>query len=230
MDHGNPTADYALEPGDNGGRLNIGMYGNTPQASQGSTNVSYETRTLNDEGILLQGLDLSWPMVWSAHLVDGDERVDVWFSNDGGTNWTWLANVPAYQEYYLWQAGIDSQTANGLWRITGDSGGDVSDNPFIFIPIQFGITRSPYKVSGLMRFDWQGGLPGKRYLIRYSEDFGQSWSNWPAKYNGPATLNKSDFYIFTTSTNYVFEDRTSYLQRQRWYRIEPYDEVYPEEP
>ncbi|MGD9613360.1 MAG: NosD domain-containing protein [Kiritimatiellia bacterium] len=224
VDHGNPYSDFSLEPDVNGGRINVGMYGNTAQASQGDNSVDYEIRSLNDEGIVLQGLDLSWPMVWSAHLVDIDEMASVWFSGDGGTNWTLLATVPAYQEYYLWQAGIESQTANGLWRVTGDSGADVSDNPFIFIPIDFRITRSPYSVSGLMRFDWQGGLPGRRYQIRYSDDFGQTWILWEAKYNGPAAINMSDFFISVTSTNYIFEDRTSYLKRTRWYRIDPYEE------
>ncbi len=232
VDHGNPYADFSLEPDVNGGRLNIGMYGNTAQASQGDTNVNYEIRTLNDEGIVLQGLDLSWPMIWSTHLADLNEMVSIWFSGDGGTNWTWLATVPAYQEYYLWQAGIESQTANGLWKVEGavldTNVVDVSEHPFIFIPIDFRITRSPYNVSGLMRFDWQGGLPGRRYQIRYSDDFGQNWILWEAKYNGPAAINMSDFFISVTSTNYIFEDRTSYLKRTRWYRIDPYEEPEPE--
>ena len=135
--------------------------------------------------------------------------------------------MPAYQEYYLWTAGINSQTENGHWRVVGTNESATSTNGFVFIPIPFGIIRSPYKVSGLMRFDWQGGLPGKRYQVRYSDDFGQSWSNWPTKYNGPAPINMSDFSISTTATNYVFEDRTSYLKRQRWYRIDPYEEEEP---
>ena len=231
VDHGNPASDYALEPENNGGRINVGMYGNTAQASQGDTNAYYEIRTLDSEGIVLQGVDLDWPMVWSAHLVDGAEWVRVEFSGDGGTNWTLLAIVPAYQEYYLWTAGLESQTDNGRWRVVGDVVDPglmaESQNSFTFIPIPFGIVRSPYTVSGLMRFDWQGGLPGKRYQIRYSDDFGQSWHLWEPKYNGPAAINMSDFSISATATKYVFEDRTSYLKRQRWYRIEPY--VEPEE-
>ena len=229
VDHGNPNSDFSMEPAENGGRINVGMYGNTAQASLSSSNVFYEIRSLNDEGIVLRGMDLTWPMVWSAHMVGSNEMVNVWFSNDGGTNWFLLDTVPAYQEYYLWTAGIHQQTPNGLWRVegTGSSGEATSEHPFAFIPIEFGIRRSPYNVGGLMRFDWQGGLPGTRYVIRYSDDFGQSWSNWPAKYNGPAPINMSDFSISVTSTNYVFEDRTSYLKRQRWYRIDPIEEPEP---
>ena len=229
VDHGNPDSDFSLEPTNHGGRINVGMYGNTAQASRGNTNAYFEIRSLDAEGLVLQGLDLNWPMIWSAHLIGDSEMVRVEFSQDGGTNWTLLAIVPAYQEYYLWTAGIDSQTDNGRWRVVGDVQSGTSQNGFTFIPIPFGIVRPPYKVAGLMRFDWQGGLPGKRYLVRYSDNFGQSWSNWPAKYNGPAIINMSDFSLSTTSTNYVFEDRTSYMTRQRWYRIDPFEDL-EEEP
>jgi hypothetical protein len=229
VDRGNPASDFSREPAVAGGRINLGMYGNTEQASQGDTNAYFEIRSLDAEGIVLEGVDLSWPMIWSAHMIDGAEWVQVEFSGDGGTNWTPLAVVPAYQEYYLWTAGLTEQTDNGFWRVVGTNQSATSQHGFDFIPIEFRIRRSPYPVSGLMRFDWQGGLPGKRYVIRFSDDFGQSWSNWPAKYNGPAPVNMSDFVLATTSTNYVFEDRTSYLKRQRWYRIDPVEEA-EEEP
>ncbi|GAB4372790.1 MAG: hypothetical protein Kow0042_16290 [Calditrichia bacterium] len=34
IDSGDPLADYSQEPGNNGGRINIGLYGNTPEATQ----------------------------------------------------------------------------------------------------------------------------------------------------------------------------------------------------
>ena len=231
VDHGNPDSDFSLEPDVNGGRINVGMYGNTVQASQGNTNAYYEIRSLDAENLLLQGVDLNWPMIWSAHMVDGNEMVRVEFSNDGGLTWILLAIVPAYQEYYLWTAGIESQTDSGRWRVVGNVVDTnlvgQSQHDFTFIPIPFGIRRSPYNFGGLMRFDWQGGLPGKRYQIRYSDDFGKTWNLWEAKYNGPAPINMSDFSLSTTATNYIFEDRTSYLKRQRWYRIDPYVEPEP---
>ena len=33
IDAGDPASDYALEPDGNGGRINLGRYGNTPEAS-----------------------------------------------------------------------------------------------------------------------------------------------------------------------------------------------------
>lgn len=232
VDHGNPESDFSLEPTNHGSRINIGMYGNTAQASQGNTNGYYEIRSLDADGLVLQGVDLNWPMIWSAHLIDGGELVRVEFSNDGGLTWSLLAIVPAYQEYYLWTAGIESQTDQGRWRVVGNVVDTnlmgQSQHDFTFTPIPFGIRRSPYNAGGLMRFDWQGGLPGKRYQIRYSDDFGKTWNLWEAKYNGPAPINMSDFSLATSSTNYIFEDRTSYLKRQRWYRIDPYIEPVEE--
>lgn len=34
IDAGDPLADYSQEPGNNGGRVNVGLYGNTPEATQ----------------------------------------------------------------------------------------------------------------------------------------------------------------------------------------------------
>ncbi len=33
VDAGDPASDYSLEPQPNGGRVNLGAYGNTPEAS-----------------------------------------------------------------------------------------------------------------------------------------------------------------------------------------------------
>ncbi len=50
VDHGNPYMDFSQEPATNGGRRNIGMYGNTAQASMGNTNIGYLSRTMNEYG------------------------------------------------------------------------------------------------------------------------------------------------------------------------------------
>lgn len=41
IDLGNPTDDYSDEPNPNGGRINIGAYGNTPEASKNNTTGNY---------------------------------------------------------------------------------------------------------------------------------------------------------------------------------------------
>ncbi len=229
VDHGYPDSDYSQEPTNNGERINIGMYGNTVQASQGSTNIFFEVRTLNEPGLRVSQSDQVWPLVWSAHLVDGAEWVQVQFSGDGGMSWTTLTNVSAYTEYYIWQATVAFQTAQGRWRVIGVTNTnlvDMNENDFLVQYRDLGILTRPYAVSGLMRFEWEGGIQGRRYEIRYSDDFGQTWHLWEPKYNGPAPINKSNFVIPVggSQLSYTFEDRTSYLRRTRWYRIYQFDE------
>lgn len=226
IDHGNPDSDFSAELGDNGERINIGMYGNTAQASQGSTNRMIDLRTLDGEVSRINIGD-QWPLVWSSHLLDNGVSVLVQF-NGGATNefgdlvWTTLSTVPANREYVVWQVDITHQTAGGIWRViaTNEPGlVDTSTHPFEVSSPQIGFRGRPYKKYGLVRFDWEGGIPGINYRIEYSDDFGQTWQVWEAKYNGPAPINMSQFSIPVPQAWYTFEDRTSYQQRQRWYRI-----------
>lgn len=224
VDHGNPASDYSREPTNHGGRINIGRYGNTPQASQGSTNIGYEIRTLNEEGFEIRQEEdgLIWPLVWSAHLLDPAEMVYIQLSIDGGSNWNTLATQNAYSEYYIWQADAQNQTENGLWRVIGVNPPyhvGASTNEFKWRLGGLEIFRRPYAVFGLMRFDWRGGVGGYRYRVEYSDDFGKTWNQWPAKYNGPAVINRTDFTLSSSELFYTFEDRTSYLKPTRWYRI-----------
>ena len=227
VDHGNPYQDYANEPPDNGNRRNVGMYGNTVQASKGDTNAYLYARTMNESGLVVQLSDPSWPWIWSAHMLGDSELVAVQFSGDNGASWETLAIVNANQEYYNWQAAVNFATADGRWRVIGTSNTnwvDSNDNPFIVKIRDLGFVTSPRPSLGLMRMEWEGGLRGKRYEIRYSDDFGKTWILWDPKYNGPMTINKSNFTLSSGQLSYTFEDRTSYLRRTRWYRIFQYDE------
>jgi len=232
VDHGRPDQEFSQEPEDNGGRLNIGMYGNTVQASKGSTNVFFETRSLSGDGqeIRVSDFQWPWPLVWSAHLVPSSEWVQVQFSADGGASYTNLATVPAYQEYYLWQVGPQHAADDGYWRVVGVNDTNLVATslppPFQVILADLAFLTSPRPVSGLMRFLWEGGRPGKRYEIHYSDDFGQTWHLWDEKFNGPAPINRSNFSIQSgeAQVEYTFEDRTSYLRRTRWYRLLQFDE------
>ena len=96
---------------------------------------------------------------------------------------------------------------------------DTSTHRFSVASPAVGFRGRPYKVFGLIRFDWEGGIPGVNYRIEYSDDFGANWQVWPAKYNGPAPINMSQFSIAGPQAWYTFEDRTSYQTRQRGYRI-----------
>jgi len=229
VDHGDPDQDAGLEPSPNGGRRNIGMYGNTVQASKGdSVDVSYDLRTLVNPNQIIKQDDPIWPMIWSAHGIPADEQVQVQFSGDGGLSWITLTNTSAHTEYYVWQALVGFQTVKGRWRVIGvnnplvlaeSPAGD--DGGFDVRYRDFEILTGPLPVRGLMRFDWAGGVQGLRYRIEYSDDFGQTWHPWEEIYNGPAPMNRSNFVIPVgeSALVYTFEDRTSYLRRTRWYRI-----------
>ncbi|HOU22597.1 MAG TPA: hypothetical protein PKX16_10305, partial [Kiritimatiellia bacterium] len=127
----------------------------------------------------------------------------------------------AYTEFYLWTAADNFQTVEGRWRVIGASGGDTNCCIFEVRFTKFGIVTAPQPVNGLQRFDWRGGVQGLRYLVEYSDDFGQTWKTWDEKYNGPAPINRSNFIIPVggSQSRYTFEDRTSYMRRTRWYRM-----------
>ena len=42
---------------------------------------------------------------------------------------------------------------------------------------------------------------------------------WPARYNGPAKIHRSNFTLSEGEATSTFEDRTSYEHRTRWYTI-----------
>ncbi len=231
VDHGDPNQDYSEEIADNGNRINIGMYGNTAQASKGDTNAYLYARTMNWPSNRISQYDPVWPLVWSAHMLGTDEWVWVQFSGDGGDTWVNLTTNPilASTEYYVWTVTIDYSTGEGLWRVisaTNPPIGDPIDEPFVVQFRDVGFLTSPRPLYGLMRCEWEGGIQGRRYEIRYSDDFGKTWILWDEKYNGPATINKSNFVIPAggSQLSYTFEDRTSYLRRTRWYKIIQYEE------
>ena len=232
VDHGNPYGDYSREPTNNGGRVNVGMYGNTEQASQGSTNIFYEVRTLNNGEVIDQD-DTVWPLVWFAHLLGNAEWVSIQFSADNGASWVELTNMSAFVEYYVWTVNLQYQTpGQGRWRVIGIDApyrGDISDlPPFTIRWFKLGFITAPQPIygNGLQRMDWRGGVPGMRYSIEYSDDFGQTWVTWEEKYNGPAPINRSNFVIPSgeAQLRYTFEDRTAYMRRTRWYRIKEFAE------
>ena len=52
LDAGNPDAPFSFEPESNGSRVNIGLYGNTTEASLSTTNPRLLAVSFNDGGII----------------------------------------------------------------------------------------------------------------------------------------------------------------------------------
>ena len=226
VDHGNPYESVGAEPKVNGKRRNIGAYGGTVQASKSATNMweTYDLRSFDDGPQTLRSADPDWPLVWSAELFGTNRDVIVWFTSTGTnkTGWIKLTECKAFDEYFVWNiAGEQFLTGSGRWLITDTNQNvlAISSGNLTITRDPLGISKAPYEANGLMRFEWKGGLGGQHYWILYSDDFGKSWCMWPSRYNGPAKIHRSNFTLSEGEATAIFEDRTSYEHRTRWYTI-----------
>ena len=228
VDHGNPALSVGAEPKNNGGRINIGRFGGTKFASKGSTNVEFGVRTLDNRESVASD-DATWPLVWDAHLVPSNTTVYVQCTASSWSNNVYtLSTNMAYDEYFVWTITDKYQGQTWLWRVISADGTllAATTKPFSYILSKFGFRRPPYMEHGLMRFTWTGALAGKRYVIKYSDDFGKTWQLWPRAYNGPEKIHRSNFVMQPgeTAEYYIFEDLTSFGKTQRWYRLFQLDE------
>lgn len=125
LDSGASLADYSQEPSPNGARLNIGLFGNTWQASRTPTNSSLTTVSLNDGG---RAGGTNVMLYWIARGNATAHLVNVDFSANGGLTWTPLAaGIPASDTMYSWDASGFPSTMLGLWRIRSQDEPSVSD-------------------------------------------------------------------------------------------------------
>lgn len=120
IDAGDPAAGYAQEPAPNGGRIDLGAFGNNPDAS-GSPAARFSLLVEPLPGAKWFGTrTITW--LTRGPWVGGD-LVKLEFSADGGANWT---NIAASVDYalgrYDWNtAGLPSGT-NYLVRISKTDG------------------------------------------------------------------------------------------------------------
>ena len=83
IDMGNTNFAYAAETAPNGGRINVGMYGNTAQASRSPTNGTLTALTMSDGGTVRGEATL----YWAYNGFAGNTLVNIKFSDDGGKTW-----------------------------------------------------------------------------------------------------------------------------------------------
>ncbi|NCD32881.1 MAG: choice-of-anchor D domain-containing protein [Spartobacteria bacterium] len=119
IDGGVISADYDVEPQPNGGRVNMGLYGNTAQAGLSETNcmiipISPVAGMVVDEE--------QWPMTWTArHLAESNRYGMIQLSIDGG-DWTNVNDaVDLWNEYWMWPVDVEMNGANNRWRILDQS-------------------------------------------------------------------------------------------------------------
>jgi len=130
LDAGNPVSDDVLEPDPNGGRVNIGMYGDSGEASKTATNAHLVVVSLNDGGRFDGTGDLYWHAIGDAtgHLVAVD------YSPDSGDTWSSIATgLTAALEFVVWTSTTYQSSAAGVWRVTSENDASVSDtNDIVF--------------------------------------------------------------------------------------------------
>jgi hypothetical protein len=118
IDAANPASDFSQESAPNGGRMNIGLYGNHPEASRSPTNARLFALTLNDGGSTRDTNTLYWLAsgVATGHMVAID------YSHDGGVTWTnVVTNLSAAAGSYVWNTLPFTSTALGYWRIRSET-------------------------------------------------------------------------------------------------------------
>ena len=101
IDAGPAFGSTTNEPDPNGGRINLGAYGNTDMASLSRTNPWVLVLTMNDGGKL--SLPTNVTLRWNyGNLSDGDP-VQLWFSRNDGHAWeSIITNTPVQNRSYTW--------------------------------------------------------------------------------------------------------------------------------
>lgn len=221
IDRGRTNASFELEPTPNGGRLNIGAYGNTEFASKGliNTQVFLEVRTLNDATFISESNSV-WPLIWTSINVPTAELFRVQFSGDGGTNWFTISNnVPAYQEFIVWNATPFYNTYKGRWRVVG-----VGDTNFMDInDAQFQLFFGTFMVS---RVFFEENTNGIVFRGAWDEHYQVQWATnlittnvvWFNAVTGPGPEDKASF-LSTNGGDFVYRDIHSPTNRFRMYRV-----------
>jgi hypothetical protein len=140
IDTGQPGSPLGNETLPNGGRANMGAYGNTAEASRSRTNAYLLVTSPNDGGVV-KGTNVT--LRWFAGGSTTSTTVSIQFSGDGGSSWTTIATgVSLTSGVYNWNTTNVASSLNALWRVVlGDDTNvlDQSDNAFSVrnIPLNF---------------------------------------------------------------------------------------------
>lgn len=124
IDAGDPLAEYTNEPALNGDRLNIGLYGNTPQASRTPDVADVRALSFNDGGFASGAIDLTWQVFGSAQT----QLFDIAVSIDSGSSWTTIVSgVIGSNQLYSWDSSSVGSTPFGRWRLVGTYDTNIHD-------------------------------------------------------------------------------------------------------
>ena len=123
IDAGDKANIFANEPGWNGRRINIGLYGNTPEASIGRTSAWVYVAGLRHGG----GIKGTASVHWVAGGAATGHSVRLEFSPDGGESWSVLSNaVSPGVETWTWNTTLTNDISAGLLKVISQS------NPLVY--------------------------------------------------------------------------------------------------
>ena len=125
IDAGSPAAPFANEPLPNGGRINIGAYGNTPQASMTQTNPPWvRVASYNECEDTVTGDAL---LYWLYGGLPSNELVRLEYTTDYYT-WTPIAtNLPVGLRQYTWDVSAMPLAVAMTWRVVVESNPTIED-------------------------------------------------------------------------------------------------------
>ena len=117
IDAGDPAL-ACTEPMPNGGRVNIGRYGNTFEASKTPTNGALTLISFNNGG---RAVGTEVPITWLVRGATTGATVSIYFSADGRSSWTLLTNgIAATAGEWIWDSTLSEQTVQGALKIVSD--------------------------------------------------------------------------------------------------------------
>ena len=123
IDAGLPTIDIGAEQAPNGGRINLGAFGGTADASL-STGARVVELGLIGGGTILRG---TVPIYWWTHGPwQSNDTVLIEYSSNGGGSWAAIAGaagLPFAQGLFAWNTGALTPGMNYKVRITPTTGG-----------------------------------------------------------------------------------------------------------
>jgi hypothetical protein len=135
IDSGDPSSDFSLEPTPNGGRIDLGAYGDTPQAAQSPTSfirIDYPNYYTDWE------TSVGHAILWHAYNITGNVHIAL-YDATGTNKLADIADVPASNGSYGWSpqaSGIAGDSSKRyVIRITSDAVGSVTST-----------TREPFSV------------------------------------------------------------------------------------
>ncbi|HPJ57992.1 MAG TPA: right-handed parallel beta-helix repeat-containing protein, partial [Kiritimatiellia bacterium] len=118
LDAGDPEGGAGEEPEPNGGRVNIGVWGGTEEASKAPATAPWlKTVSFGDGGSVSSGVIR---LVWTAGGGFSNQTATVEVSVDGGESWASppaATNVPITNGWADWTVAGLPATPGGAWRV-----------------------------------------------------------------------------------------------------------------